>query len=60
MVVDFPAPFGPRKPHTSPLVDVERDAIDGDEVLVALRRFFVWIITSELGMPILLCARRSR
>ena len=38
MVVDLPAPLGPRKPSTSPLLDLERDAVDGDDVAEALLR----------------------
>ena len=36
MVVDLPAPLGPRKPKISPGADVERDAVDGGELAVAL------------------------
>ena len=32
----LPAPFGPRKPKVSPAFDGEVDAVDGDEVAVAL------------------------
>ena len=32
-VVDLPAPFGPRKPKTSPVVDGQVDAADGLDVL---------------------------
>ena len=32
----LPAPFGPRKPNASPALDVEVDAVDGDEVAEAL------------------------
>ena len=35
-VVVLPAPFGPSSPKTSPRGDVEVDAVDGDEVAVAL------------------------
>ena len=35
-VVVLPAPFGPSRPKTSPPGDVEVDAVDGDEVAVAL------------------------
>ena len=36
MVVDFPAPLGPRKPKTSPLRDREIETVDGDEIAEAL------------------------
>ena len=29
MVVDFPAPFGPRKPCTSPVATVQVEAVEG-------------------------------
>ena len=35
--VDFPEPLGPRSAVSDPLVDVERDVVDGDEVAEALR-----------------------
>ena len=38
MVVDFPAPLGPRKPNTSPLAHLEADAVHGDEVAEAPRQ----------------------
>ena len=33
----LPAPFGPRNPNASPLLDVEVDAVDRDELAEALR-----------------------
>ena len=38
IVVDLPAPLLPRKPKTSPCRDLERQAVDGDEVAEALRQ----------------------
>ena len=32
MVVDLPAPFGPRKPNTVPGCDAQVDVVDGDEI----------------------------
>ena len=36
MVVDFPAPFGPRKPKISPLPDRKGNLVDGDKAAEAL------------------------
>ena len=36
MVVDLPAPFGPRKPWTCPGVDLEVEAVEGADAAVAL------------------------
>ncbi len=35
MVVDLPAPLGPRKPKISPRPDLEVDVIDSDEIAEA-------------------------
>ena len=40
MVVDLPAPLGPRNPNTSPLLDLEADAIDGHEAAEPLFQVF--------------------
>ena len=40
IVVDLPAPLGPRKPQISPGMDLERDLVDGDEVAEAARQRF--------------------
>ena len=37
MVVDFPAPLGPRNPVTYPGFDVEAEIVDGQILAVALR-----------------------
>jgi hypothetical protein len=36
MVVDFPAPFGPRNPTTCPTIYLEGDLIDGGDAAEAL------------------------
>ena len=36
MVVDLPAPFGPRKPKTSPFADFEIDPVDGHKIAETL------------------------
>ena len=36
MVVDLPAPLGPRKPKTSPLLTARAEVVDGDEIAEAL------------------------
>ena len=38
IVVDLPAPLGPRKPTICPFVDVERHVVDGRHRPVALRQ----------------------
>ncbi len=38
MVVDLPAPFGPRKPKVSPAWTLEIDAFDGFDGLEGLGR----------------------
>ena len=38
MVVDLPAPFGPRNPKISPLRDLETDVIDCHKVAEALHQ----------------------
>ncbi len=35
--VDFPEPLGPRSAVSAPLLDVERDVVERDEVAEALR-----------------------
>ncbi|CAM5713681.1 hypothetical protein SMICM304S_01326 [Streptomyces microflavus] len=39
MVVDFPAPFGPRKPVTRPGRTVNRELVDGGPPAVAFGEF---------------------
>lgn len=36
MVVDLPAPLGPRKPVTTPRSDGEAEVVDGGDIAVAL------------------------
>ena len=36
MVVVFPAPFGPRRPKHSPVVHLEVESIDGDDIFKRL------------------------
>ena len=40
MVVVLPAPFGPRKPSTSPGLTVEADVVHGGERVVAFGQVF--------------------
>ncbi len=40
IVVDFPAPFGPRKPKISPAADLEVDAAHRFDLAVALDEAF--------------------
>ena len=40
MVVDLPAPLGPRKPKIPPPVNREADAVDGREIAEALLQVF--------------------
>ena len=45
-VVDLPAPFGPRKPKTSPALDPQVDAADGLDASVAA----VVVLDQSLGL----------
>ena len=38
MVVVLPDPFGPMNPYTSPLVQLEREPVHGEQLAVLLRQ----------------------
>ena len=58
IVVDFPEPFGPRKPVTTPGAHVEAQLVDGELLAVVLGEALASIIGVALGTAVTFLRRQ--